>query len=394
MSELLNARKISANYRRQFLATASLIALIGAGCGASEAEAQETDSSHPLVWIELGGQLTRLDDGQEAFAPDFPNAPSRPSMFSPSQPFERSPLYSIDETAKLSFQPDSSDWVLSASVLYGRSSSNKHVHQQTHPKTISVYFNSYGRLSKDIAPPIAGRFADTNVQSGDQHLVMDFQAGKDVGLGMFGGKDGTSVFNFGVRFAQFSSKSNIALKSNPDWQFIYKYHHVIPGYGFTASQLPAHQKFHSNFANLQSARSFHGIGPSLSWNGSAPLMGNSQGGLLSFDGGLNGAVLFGRQRVRVHHQATGQYHSEYNAPSAHPITYQPAPVNRTRVKSVIVPNAGAFAGLSYRIENFKVSAGYRADMFFAAMDGGIDTRKSENVGFYGPFATISVGIGG
>jgi hypothetical protein len=28
------------------------------------------------------------------------------------------------------------------------------------------------------------------------------------------------------------------------------------------------------------------------------------------------------------------------------------------------------------------------------MDGGIDTAKMENVGFYGPFASVSVEIGG
>ena len=42
----------------------------------------------------------------------------------------------------------------------------------------------------------------------------------------------------------------------------------------------------------------------------------------------------------------------------------------------------------------EVDLGYRADVFFGAMDGGIETRKSENVGFYGPFASVSVGIGG
>ena len=62
--------------------------------------------------------------------------------------------------------------------------------------------------------------------------------------------------------------------------------------------------------------------------------------------------------------------------------------------TVTVPNVGGFAGLSFQIQNFKVSAGYRADLFFNAMDGGIDTRKSENIGFYGPFASVSVGLGG
>ncbi len=58
-----------------------------------------------------------------------------------------------------------------------------------------------------------------------------------------------------------------------------------------------------------------------------------------------------------------------------------------------MPNVGGFAGLTFRIENFKMSAGYRADFFFGAMDGGIDTARKENIGFYGPFATVSVGLG-
>ncbi len=62
------------------------------------------------------------------------------------------------------------------------------------------------------------------------------------------------------------------------------------------------------------------------------------------------------------------------------------------VRTVTIPNVGGFAGVSYRIENFKVNLGYRADFFFGAIDGGIDTRKSETLGFYGPFATISIGF--
>lgn len=46
------------------------------------------------------------------------------------------------------------------------------------------------------------------------------------------------------------------------------------------------------------------------------------------------------------------------------------------------------------MQNFKLSLGYRADFFFGAIDGGIDARKSETVGFYGPFASIGIGLGG
>jgi len=41
-----------------------------------------------------------------------------------------------------------------------------------------------------------------------------------------------------------------------------------------------------------------------------------------------------------------------------------------------------------------VSLGYRADFFFGAMDTGIDTAKRTTTGFFGPFATVSIGIGG
>ena len=69
----------------------------------------------------------------------------------------------------------------------------------------------------------------------ESHLILDFQAGKDVGLGMFGIKDGSSTVNVGVRIAQFQSKSNIALKSDPDWRFSYKYGSSYPSLMLTES---------------------------------------------------------------------------------------------------------------------------------------------------------------
>jgi hypothetical protein len=93
------------------------------------------------------------------------------------------------------------------------------------------------------------------------------------------------------------------------------------------------------------------------------------------------------------YHAKGKYQTVPRA--IYNVTYHgPATPDHTRVRSVIVPNVGGFAGLSFRVQNFKVSAGYRADLFFNAMDGGIDAHKSENVGFYGPFAMISIGLGG
>jgi hypothetical protein len=42
----------------------------------------------------------------------------------------------------------------------------------------------------------------------------------------------------------------------------------------------------------------------------------------------------------------------------------------------------------------KVSLGYRGDFFFGAIDGGVESRKTYNRSFYGPFASVSIGLGG
>ena len=59
------------------------------------------------------------------------------------------------------------------------------------------------------------QFMDTAANESESHAIVDFMAGKDLGIGMFGGQT-SSVFSFGLRFAQFRAQSNIAFKSDPD----------------------------------------------------------------------------------------------------------------------------------------------------------------------------------
>lgn len=124
-----------------------------------------------------------------------------------------------------------------------------------------------------------------------------------------------------------------------------------------------------------------------------PIAGNGADSELTVDWGVNGAVLFGRQRVNVHHQTTSYDYQQIFGSSytAHRSTQT---VNRKEAHSAVIPNLGGFAGLSLKFPNAKVSVGYRADFFFNAADNGIDTRHVVNEGFYGPFASISVGLGG
>jgi hypothetical protein len=381
MSELMNGGYKT--FEWQLLTTVSALALLGGAYGASQAKADD-DSGRPTVWIELGGQLSRVNDGEEIFSPSLMDV--RPSQFSPSSQFEKMPHTSIDESGSASFQPDNSNWTVSASVRYGRSVSHTHVHQQTQPKTLVYYDNSGYKHSR---LPTGAKFADTNTNDSEHHLIVDFQAGKDVGMGMFG-KGSVSLFSLGVRFAQFGTNSNIALKSDPDWQFRYT--------NFYGRKLVLGGIYHSNDASLRASRGFHGIGPSLSWNASAPVTGNGQDSELAINWGVNAAVLFGRQRAQVHYQTTAQHHdAKYRYTQYHVwrrVVGHSSASPPTRLHSVAVPNIGGFAGISFRYANAKISFGYRADLFFGAMDGGIETRKSENVGFYGPVASVSIGLGG
>ena len=382
MSELIQKNDNRTTIRWKLLTGASVLAVTAYMSSAARAE----DAASPQLWIELGGQLSQLDAGQEAFAP--PIFDSRPSIFSPSQKFEKPPLYGIDEYGSISLQPTDTDWIFTASIRYGRALSNRHVRQQTNPDPIVKYYHSYGRTKY----PNAAHFADTEARESEQHAIIDFQAGKEVGLGLFGGHT-SSTINLGVRFAQFNSKSNVSLKSDPDWHFGYKYV-SYPSYGLTHFKVMNGQPYHTNLAEFEAKRSFRGIGPSLQWKSSTPFAGNTEDGQLAVDWSVNAAMLFGKQRTRVHHQATSFYQpgAILYQPERY-VVYQPTPVDINRTKTVTVPNVGGSIGLTWQLQNFKMSFGYKADFFFNAIDGGIDKRKNENRGFFGPYASISIGLG-
>lgn len=382
MSELIQKDENRVAIRWKLLTGASALALT-AHIASSEAVRAE-DADRPTVWIELGGQLSTLQDGVETFNP--PLTANRPSNFEPSQKFEKQPGHSFDEFGAISLQPDGSNWVFGASVRYGRSGTKKYHLEQTNPSY------KYAQSAPRLGRPVAQQFAETTAKTSEQHLVLDFTAGKDVGLGLFG-KNSTSVISAGVRFAQFVSRSNIALKSDPDWHINSKYFTYVHDY------ISFGQSFHSNLASLKAERSFTGVGPSLSWKSSKPLWGDSRDASLVLDWGVNGAILFGRQKSHTHHQSTGKSFYHYGpfltGPAVpHTTARLPATPDHTRVRSVVVPNIGAFAGLSVKYPNAKISVGYRADFFFGAMDGGIDTRKTYDRNFYGPYATVSIGLGG
>jgi hypothetical protein len=380
MSELINTNRVHECFRRNLLANVSAIALLGYACGVQIVQAS-SDDERPVVWVELGGQFERLNSAQTILAPPF-FAVAAPYIVAPMADAQKSPSFSIGEEGKIIFQPEGSDWALSASLRYGRSNSSKHLHHETFHSTDQT---AYGSRVVAVGRPLF-RFGDGQAASNESHMVLDFQAGKDVGLGMFGAH-GTSVISAGVRFAQFTSSSDVLLHARPLYRsvpFKNSNHNLIAAY------------FQNNTAVLQAKRSTEAVGPTVSWDASVLVAGNGTNMSLAFDWGVNAAILFGRQRARIHHQTTGaslyDYPGGYYASKLSGYTNKPADQNRAR--NVTIPNVGGFAGVSFRYADAKVSFSYRADFFFGAMDTGIDTAKKTNVGFYGPFATISVGIGG
>ncbi len=377
MSELIKNNDNRATIRWKLLTSVSALALTVSSVGIAHAE----DADRPLVWIELGGQAENISGQGEVYAPGFLSAYSTSSILqekvTPLQA-QRPPLFSTGEEAKISFQPENSDWSVSVSVRYGRSGNKRDVRHQTD----KVHYRTY-----DSGHPKTGaliytqeKFVDSHVYHNESHSVLDFMAGKDMGLGMFG-LDGSSVLSGGIRIAQYTSNSSVDMRARPDLHF--KYVTLPPP---LRAQFPY---FHTYHAQETAARGFRGVGPALSWTGSASLLGNRDGGV-SFDWGGNAALLFGRQRTRVGHQETG---NNFVVFSGYPhLVYQNPPGGHATDRSITVPNVGGFAGLSWRVQDFKVRMGYRADFFFGAIDGGIDTPKSETLGFYGPFATISIGL--
>ena len=374
MSELINARQNERNLHRYLLSTVSAAALLVSVSSA----AASGGTDWPTVWIELGGQLERMESGQKAFAPPFFSS-AIPAAVAPMVDAQKQPSHSFGENGKITFEPTGSNWLVSSSIRYGRASAVRHLHYETARQTVPVTLGG---------APFSGlrenKLGDGQGGTRESHLLLDFRAGKDVGLGLFDAK-GFSVVSAGVRFAQFTSSSDVTLHARPTYvstvigtpgRFTFRYHH-----------------FHTNTAIVQSRRSTHAIGPAISWDASLPVVGGSASMAVAFDWGLNAAVLFGRQRAQTHHQTAGYYFKGPIAanPKYHS-TYVNPPVDHNRSRSMTIPNVGGFAGVSFRYANAKVSFGYRGDFFFNAMDTGWDTQKSTTTGFDGPFASVSVGL--
>ncbi len=165
-----------------------------------------------------------------------------------------------------------------------------------------------------------------------------------------------------MRFAQFSAKSSTHISARPYAFLYYSEFLYFHQYGLTGHQ----------------SRSFKGIGPSLSWNASTALAGNKERGELTLDWGIEGAMLFGRQKAKTDH-ATHAYQLTHPGfwrrlltAALYPGRSYNAPL---RSRNVIVPDVSGFIGLSAKLPHSKITIGYKGDIWFGAVDRGIDCAQ-------------------
>lgn len=377
MSELINTATKSGKLYRHLLSSASVLTFLGLTSGAYASEANT-----PTVWIELGGQLARVDGISAPLVAPFAEKAAGSPIFEPISYLDaqRMPRFSYEGEGELTFIPQNFGWVFSAGIRYGRSNAGRDFQQQTPGQMVAVHIT--GTPGKYHTAYVHNFFGAQH-RSSEAHTILDFQAGKDIGLGASGA---TSILSAGVRFAQFTSRTTLQIHARPDLQYQKSY--LLPT--LLPQKYVSKPLFHAYTQTAHSERSFHGWGPSLSWSGSVPVTGHLQNGELDFDWGVNAAILFGRQRANVTHQTTGQYYGDAHH-YVSPYHNAAAPI---RSRTVTVPNVGGFAAISYRLESFKMSMGYRTDVFIDAMDMGIDSPHKATISFHGPFAKISIGLGG
>lgn len=351
MTEIIQ-RNIRAGLRYRLLLSASSAAVL---VFAAEAKAED---SHPTVWIEVGGAFDQIGrDSVQWVPPNLTDPISNPSP----EPFGKPPAIGYDFDAALQIQPHGSDWIYGASVRYGRAQRGpKHVHDQTY-KTVQASGGKYALTTY--------AFLNAKEESRSTHAIIDFNIGRDVGLGS--SHDGRSTIHFGVRMAQLSERAEASLSAFSTAPAKYSTGKIV------------------HKADALMARSYTGFGPAVSWDGATPIGGSLEDGF-SLDWGANASLLFGRQKARI---SLHTQDARYNGGGAYTVLSHltSAP---SRDRTVVVPNLGGFAGLSWHVPGGKVSLGYRADFFFGAIDGGLDASQKDTRSFYGPFASVSIGFGG
>jgi outer membrane receptor protein involved in Fe transport len=354
----------------------------------------------PLT-LEIGGQIQRHDAKGE------PLHPTAADVFEgPLDIFDESQARDLDwgdgGELKVTWRPNAGPWSISGAVRFGKTNGQQQASFEQASDPVCAFAGalaSYCTAFADI-PKYAGLTAASQIERADapvydleEHLIADFSAGVDVGLG---GLD-RSRFSGGLRYARLESTTNAELYGIPEWN-------IPAGFYYFGTNVT------HNLVNVTAAarRQFDGFGPQISWDAAKALIHLGDSSSLDVEWSLGAAVLFGDQEASIATTARTRYYStdptSYgfyltgsttvgNLISPYQTTIEP-PENLARSSSATVPTANGSLGLSYEAGAFSVGAGYRWERYFDAIDGGYAEHESVDRTIDGPYFKLSVGFGG
>jgi hypothetical protein len=382
--------------------------------------APHTPGTPYMFTVEAGAQGQRLDTPGTAIMPyaDALTGSLDPTRFQSED---------IDWTAggqvRVTYRPEGSAWTLSGGVRYGRvNNSTGRLRQEEVTgdavcrfKTSDAYTPylpgvdlsfigklfcdpEYGPVTKDI-PPFGTKYFQNKYRADyvlspqnrlssstdrrEDHLIVDFDVGKDMGLGVLG-VDESSV-RAGLRYADFKSSISGDMRAVPDM--------VMPQDAWAKYNTT----FHQYVASFAAEREFKGAGPTLSWEASRPVLGTEDAGHFNIDWSISAGALYGKQKTSISGTQGSQYFNATYPTKDFVLGLQApdqTPFEMHRTKSVFAPMLDLSLGLSFDVPGVKLSTGYRWERYFNVLDAGFTEHQSYDRTVDGPFFKVAIGLGG
>ncbi|HWD68226.1 MAG TPA: hypothetical protein VG227_09725 [Caulobacteraceae bacterium] len=308
-------KTISNGVKRRLYWRASAIALIATAGLAGAANAQDAGG----FWLQFAGGIN-FDSGG-----GLDSLPASSFIGGVAGDQKIKPRDDWDVDAKIGYQPHGSPWSVALGVKYGR---------------------TFGR-SRDFSGTSAYGYygVKTHASTNVSHAIVDFEVGRDVGMG----RNPTTI-GLGVRYAHFAGNTTGTFST---------FYKSFDG-----------DTFDTYSGALQISRRTNVVGPRIFVNSSVPIATSH----FAVGWGGDAAVLFGNTSIDGRAVFSDGY-VEFSG---------------RRSESITVPNVGAHLSLDYHLPSTPalISLGYRIDAYFGAMDGGGDVERKVDIIQHGPYLSM------
>jgi hypothetical protein len=368
---------------RNLLAGVSAAA-VATGLGNVDARAEDADHRHRLE-IGLGISRLQIEAPNQTFEPFWADDWDDTHFALPLSVQNKDQDDGFGTELWFTFRPQGGPWAASGGARFGRTSMSEWA-QETEGDRPEIPKYPGSTYSPTI--PEFPEFVSVQAKSSEKYRIVNFEVGKDVGIGAWG-EGGESHVAVGLRYAHFESHSEATLDGMPN-RYDPPYRIGYPPHNTDLFE-----------ADFRAEREFEGWGPSVSWKASKRLFGSDRAGHVALDWALGGGVLFGKQETEVDYDAASRYYvwpvfglSADRPGRNNPQSEELDAASHDRSEDVTVPFVDLDLGLSYKLEQLRVSLGYHFEEYFDAIDGGVDEQREYDRTYHGPYLRISVGLFG